>query len=42
MKEIDSDTVAREEQIEGEGEGERERERNKCVHESERENTFKR
>ena len=25
MKEIDSDTVAREEQIEGEGEGERER-----------------
>ena len=40
MKEIDSDTVAREEQIEGEGE--RERERNKCVHESERENTFKR
>ena len=27
MKEIDSDTVAREEQIEGEGEGERERER---------------
>ena len=42
MKEIDSDTVAREEQIEGEREGERERERNKCVHESERENTFKR